>query len=933
MASEPVLARRAAALVGMLGGAILMVASSGLAAGKASPPAGVPHWRVLLVQDSDPFLTDSLRVDQAFRAALIEGSDRPIDFIREWSGGDRVSLFDSDKDRLAFLKRKYRRFSVDLIVSMDETGFDFIRRHRAELWPEAPFVFCGVSEADPRTRTRPARSAGVALADEIAGTIDLALDLQPSARTLVVVGAVTDSGAEQARVRDAIARLRRPLVPDFLDAEPVGTLLEKLRAVPPGAIVLYTLSDRDSSRLTARTRDLVDKVSRASRAPLYAPRDLAVGQGAVGGVSSGVEDHGREAAKLALKILGGQEPDSFAVAVTRPLVRADWGQVRRWDLDESKLPADADLRNIQPKLWESHRRQVILTAIAFAGLVAVIVALVLWRADRRVAEERLRKRLAFERILSEISGSVLDVSHDSVHEEVERALARVVESMQLERCALFVLRPGQSQASFTHTAQARSLRAVEVGIGANLLPRLIDALHDGSAVELDDATGNARPGPVDVARARGPLLVPVSRSGETVSGVLFQKGERSRPLPADIASRMLLVGQMLFSALSRRGAETSLRTSEERYRTVVESQADLICRYLPDTTLTFVNEAYCRYFGRNRDELIGHRFVELVPERSRDSARLRVQSLMRNPRVDVDEHEVLRPDGTIGWLQWSDYAIFGRDGRIVEFQGIGRDVTDRKRMQEAEDRLADAARLTVLGELATSIAHEIRQPLGAILSNTEAAEMLLENGLPGERVDEIREILADIHREDLRASAVIQRIRSLMQHHAPSMEPLDVNGVARDVAEFVGPDARRRGAHVELDLTEGLLPVSGDPVQLQQVLLNLAVNALDAMGDTPAGLRRVRIRTYAKEDSVILEVRDSGHGIDPEVLPRLFQSFVTTRRDGLGLGLSLSRSIVEAHGGRITAENNPTRGATFRCILPAEAEALAATRRASGRIA
>src|SRR5262252_6434383 len=133
----------AAALPLLLGAAIALA---------DEPAGGARRWRVLLVQDSDPFLTDSLRVDQAFRAALIEGSDRPVDFIREWSGGDRVSLFDSDKDRVAFLKRKYRRFSVDLIVSMDETGFDFVRRHRGEIWPEAPFVFCGVSEADSRTQ-------------------------------------------------------------------------------------------------------------------------------------------------------------------------------------------------------------------------------------------------------------------------------------------------------------------------------------------------------------------------------------------------------------------------------------------------------------------------------------------------------------------------------------------------------------------------------------------------------------------------------------------------------------------------------------------------------------------------------------------------------------------------------------------------------------
>src|SRR5499427_3199464 len=159
--------------------ALLVAASAAVA---ETPENGVVRWRVLLLQDSDPFLSDSLRVDQAFRAALIEASDRPVDFIREWSGGDRSRYFDSDAERVAFLRSKYRRFSIDLIVSMDETGFDFVRRHRGELWPSAPLVFCGVSDTDARARPRPARSAGLTLADDVVGTVELALALQPAAR-------------------------------------------------------------------------------------------------------------------------------------------------------------------------------------------------------------------------------------------------------------------------------------------------------------------------------------------------------------------------------------------------------------------------------------------------------------------------------------------------------------------------------------------------------------------------------------------------------------------------------------------------------------------------------------------------------------------------------------------------------------------------------
>lgn len=881
---------------------------------------GARRWRVLVLAHSDPILSDPLRLDQSFRATLIGHSDRPIDFLREWVRGEGGALFESEAERTAFLRKKYRRFSVDVVVSLDEAGFDFARRHRHELWQAAPLVFCGLPDANALTRSRPPRSTGVVLADDTAETLQLAFALQPEARRLIVVDGVGGSNpAIRARIGEAISRNRRRVEMEFLSAESVPALLESLRRIPSSAIVLYALSERDTLKLGQRSRDLVPQISKASAAPVYALREAAIGQGIVGAVSSSVEEHGKQVAALALKVLEGQDPDTIPLSETAPVARADWLQLARWDLDETKLPPDTELRNIRPKIWQSYQREVILVAIAIGGLTTVILALLLWRAGRRLAEDKLRKRLAFEQLLSEISASVMDVSHDGVHEAIERPLQRIVDDLGLERCALFVIRPGQSRATISHLAEARGAREHELSFGGELLPRLSDALREGRAVEVNESGAERPEG--SSGKGSGLVLVPISREGDAVSGILYQAGAKNRSLPSDMPSRILLVGQILHSAISRRGVETSLRSSEEKYRTVVDSQSDLICRYLPDTTLTFVNEAYCRYFGLARDELIGRRFLDLIPERSRLTVRQHVQSLVENPRAEVDEREVRRLDGSIGWLQWSEHAIFGPDGRILEFQGIGRDITDRKRAQEAEDRLESASRLTILGELATSIAHEIRQPLGAILANAEAAELLLESGLDGEKqLSEFRAILSDIHREDLRASAVIQHIRSLMQHRPPQMEPLSMNTVVRDVVRFVAPDARDRRVRFDLDLSDSLPSVFGDRVQLQQVLLNLVLNGMDAIDETPQALRTLWIRTSSQDNEVIAEVRDAGHGISPEVLPRLFQSFVTTRRDGLGLGLSLSRSIMESHRGRITAENNPHRGATFRCILPALVE-------------
>jgi signal transduction histidine kinase len=236
------------------------------------------------------------------------------------------------------------------------------------------------------------------------------------------------------------------------------------------------------------------------------------------------------------------------------------------------------------------------------------------------------------------------------------------------------------------------------------------------------------------------------------------------------------------------------------------------------------------------------------------------------------------------------------------------------RQQLAE--LAHAARLATAGQLTAAIAHEINQPLSAILSNAEAAELMLAAEPPP--IDDVRHILADIRSDDLRASEVIRHLRSLLGKHAPEMASLDFNALAADVLGLLQIEASRRGVALDTDFGE-LPPLCGDRVQLQQALLNLILNGMDAMADMPQAERRVIVRTVATgRDGVEVSVTDSGHGIPVERLPNIFDSFATSKPEGMGLGLSIARSIVEAHGGKIRAENNPDKGATFRFTLPTD---------------
>jgi signal transduction histidine kinase len=246
----------------------------------------------------------------------------------------------------------------------------------------------------------------------------------------------------------------------------------------------------------------------------------------------------------------------------------------------------------------------------------------------------------------------------------------------------------------------------------------------------------------------------------------------------------------------------------------------------------------------------------------------------------------------------------------------------RRRLAEAAEQtrrleLAHASRLAVAGELTGSITHEINQPLGAILSNADAADLVLESG--GDRREELRAILADIRRDDVRASEVIRRLRTSLAKHEVERKPFDVNEVVREVDSVLGGEARRRQATLEIRTAPARVEVLGDRIQIQQVLVNLALNALQAVADLPEERRTVVVSVEDAAERVQVTVRDRGPGIAPADLPRLFDAFFTTKRGGMGLGLSIARTLVEAHGGRVWAENGHGGGATFLVQLPTAA--------------
>ena len=235
------------------------------------------------------------------------------------------------------------------------------------------------------------------------------------------------------------------------------------------------------------------------------------------------------------------------------------------------------------------------------------------------------------------------------------------------------------------------------------------------------------------------------------------------------------------------------------------------------------------------------------------------------------------------------------------------------------EELAHVLRIATMGELTAALAHEINQPLTAIRSNAQAAKRFMNTDAPD--LDELREILDDIIADDRRAAEVIIRLRTLLRKHEVDTQPLDINEVVGEVAGLLHSDAVIKNVSMELDLAEDLPTVRGDRIQLQQVLLNLIINGFDAMEGMPVDQRRLVLRTaWQGEKAVCMSIQDTGVGFKGQDADRLFEPFHTTKAEGMGMGLAINRSIVEAHGGKIWAHENPDRGVTFQFTLPVISE-------------
>jgi PAS domain S-box-containing protein len=293
------------------------------------------------------------------------------------------------------------------------------------------------------------------------------------------------------------------------------------------------------------------------------------------------------------------------------------------------------------------------------------------------------------------------------------------------------------------------------------------------------------------------------------------------------------------------------------------------------------------------------------------------QALATNGTYSI-EYRALLPDGKIRWMSSRGGVLDAGKGKKNRLLGVSMDITAQKeaelRITKQRDEIAHLGRISMMGQLSTAITHELKQPLGTILRNSEAAAIYLKSDSPD--LAELRAIVDDIQREDEHAIEVMERLRGLLRHQDIGLTPLDIGELVEKVIVIVRPDFVSRQVLIRTEIAPDLPTVMADRVHIQQVMLNLIINAMDAMRDIAPVRRQLTVGVHRKDEKFVeIYVRDRGHGIAPEKLAHIFEPFFTTKSQGMGMGLAISQTIIDAHQGTIWAESAPDSGATFRFTL------------------
>ena len=570
-----------------------------------------------------------------------------------------------------------------------------------------------------------------------------------------------------------------------------------------------------------------------------------------------------------------------------------------------------------------------------AGIPLMFLAGVI--EERRRASVALAARLRVEELLSRLSSAFVHLPVQEIDQAITTWLARLGETLALDRIVLRLFSEDGRGLVAAHSYRAPGAEATPAILPCEDYPWIVGRLRREEHVIIARVTDLPEEATRDRESLRHPginagLTLPLVASGRVIGCLAFRSVEPERPWPEDLVRQLQLGAEVLANALARKQTEQALRASESMKSAILGSLSSRVAMLDSGGRVMTLNERWERFREEDASSpeagaSVGAVYPEAYRRAALDGvpgakeAQVGIEAVLRGVSSGFSLEYPRMGGGAERWFAMSVVPLKRPEGGAVVSHT---EVTERKRAeleaQRSRQELAHFTRVSTMGELTASMAHELNQPLTGILANAQAARRFLD--APEPDLAELRAILVDIIEDDRRAADVIQRLRDLLRKGPAQVARLDINTVVRDVVRLVGSDALIRDVAIGLDLDPRPPLVVGDRVQLQQVVLNLLVNAMEAVSEGANGDRALLVRTEGTASGgVAVSVRDGGPGLRPGSEETIFDPFYSTKSGGMGMGLSIARSIVSAHGGVIWARNNPVRGATLQFTLPAAREA------------
>jgi len=884
---------------------------------------------VLLLHTDSRLLPAVAQYDESFLSQFLNQPQLQISVFEEFLDFDRVRGAEYEAQVSNFLSNKYKLFPIHVVVITRIPALRFILKHRDELVPNVPIVYSVVSSEELKGFELPANVYGATVDFYPDKTIELARRLHPDFKRALIITGTSPFDKEWARkIETAFEPYQAQFPLEHWRGLTSEEMISRLRKDNSGTVIFTMGMMQDGSGKRRIPRSVMKEAAEASRAPVYPFVSAGVGVGTVGTYAPRFEDMAKVAADSAVALLLEDKAALDALPKEIPSrYIIDERVLKRFDVPLTLIPENSLVLNHEPGIWEQHKNYIILAIIVFMLQTVLIGSLLVQSRHRRAAQLKLDEQLQIERKFAEVSAFLTQGSARDIHSYVflEAALECLTKSIGMEAASFVLFPSAQSEEKIALWKFPKSLCIQpEVISDASWRSNLLTSekwigFENSSVAEKPVAAY------YETIGVRSAYEFPVVAGGRLIGILSAYSCTRTRGLSAIVVQQLTRMAEIVANAALRVISAEAMRRSERSLALAADSARLGLWSWDPSTNEIWATDRTKAILGYSSDTPVTmEKFEARLHRDDREMVRHALADSLKTQKEYRLEYRIALPNQEERWVSACGCAIANDASQPLAMTGTLADISETKTMREKVERmrreLEHISRVNMLGELSSALAHELNQPLAAILSNAQAARRYISRNTID--LKEFTEILDDIIESDKRAGEVIRRMRLLLQKGEHSQEELNINDLVTKIVELLRADIIDKNVRLLLTLEEALPHVRAGKVEINQVLLNLMMNALEAMGsqeDGPSKRERVlHVATGTENDCVVVSVSDTGPGIPAEMRKDVFRPFFTTKATGLGMGLSICERILEVYGGRLWVEDPPDNiGARFRFCLPA----------------